>query len=178
MEAHKFEMLRTASESAHPGYGGWLFDTWMSLNTDYFEGKLEAIAIIWGRIGRTCRLSHFDPGMGRITLQSTLLSPLTNNGCRYQILDLQLAQDALLHAMMHQAIYQELGHDGSARSRQTAHSNPAWVAQVKRIAPLLGHRLYATGLLEQKTPDRELLADWPYAARSTTYYALAVRSLL
>jgi hypothetical protein len=39
----------------------------------------------------------------------------------------------MLHAMIHQAIYQALGHDGSARARQTAHGNPAWVAEVMSV---------------------------------------------
>ena len=177
MDKPKFEILHTASELAHPGYGGWLFDTWASLNIDYFESNLEPIAVIWGRIGRTCRLSHFDPGMGRVTLHTSLLSPLTTNGYQYQILDPRLAQDALLHAMMHQAIYQGLGHDGSARSRQTAHNNQAWIAEVKRIAPLLGHSVNACSMLEQETPDRQVLADWPYTARSPTYYSSRVRTL-
>ena len=177
MDQDKFEVLRTAAKVAHPGYGGWLYDTWAALNHDYFDGELEAIALIWGRIGRTCRLSQFDPGLMRITLHTSLLSPLTSRDARYNVLDPLLAQDTLLHAMMHQAIYQRLGCDGCERARQTAHNNPAWVAEVRRIAPLLTHNVKACRFFGQCALDWRTLAEWPFVARSVSYYSPMTHAL-
>jgi hypothetical protein len=178
VDRQKYEILRHASQLAHPGYGSWLYDTWSALNRDCFGSALQVVAIIWGRIGRTCHLSQFEPGMARITLCTSLLSPITNNGDRYCILDQRLAQDTLLHAMMHQAIYERLGHQGSERTGQSAHNNPAWMQEVKRITPLLPHNAKACWILEHHKLDRQTLAGWPYTTRSLNYYSKQVQALI
>ncbi len=196
----KFTLLRQASELSHPRYGAWLFDTWEGHNQAYFAGKLEVIPIIWGLTPHGHTLGYFSPTIPRITLHESLVSPQGDAWGIRRILGERFASDVLLHEMIHQSIHQRLGHDGCGERKPgwcTSHNNPHWVAEVNRIAPLLGLRANAVVIRQARvkepgapgkgkvtwyTPDgymtRDELSHWPHSVRPDGYYEPEAQELV
>jgi len=186
----KFDLLRTASELSHPGYGAWLFDSWAELNQRYFEGELHVIPIIWGLIPHGHNLGHYDHSIPRITLHTSLLKPAGDAWGLQRLLGPVFAADVLLHEMMHQAIFQRLGHDGREKPTQTSHNNPAWCAEINRIAAVLGLPANAAVVTQRRVEgkvkwvadegkmSRDELARWPHKSRPADYYEVGALLLM
>lgn len=198
MQKEKFELLSMASEIAHPGYGAWLFDTWHAHNVTYFSGALDVIPIIWGLTPHGHTLGHFSLDIVRITLHTSLLQPKDRAWGIARILGPKFASDVMLHEMIHQAIHQRTGTNGAGPcAAHTSHNNPAWVAEVNRIAPLLGLPANAAMTTQKRVkPDgkpgngkvtwytepgcmtRLELSRWPYLSRPFGYYEPEAAALL
>ena len=180
-----FDILRTASELAHPQYGAWLYDTWAIHNDDYFDNELHVIPIHFGLTPHGAKLglcSNQEP-LRRITIHQSLLEPSSDKPWQLLTLGERFASDVLLHEMIHQVIFQRHGHDGNVEGQgNSSHNNTFWCAEVNRIAPMLGLPANAA-LTRRKRIDgkpkwvvddgmmtRGELSSWPHSATSEAFY--------
>lgn len=195
-ETEKFSILKQAASITFGQYGVWLFDTWKSHNEQYFDNQLQVIPLTFGLLPHGKALGNFthknEAGYSLITLHKSLLDP---QGDAWQILPLlgqRFASDVLLHEMIHQAVYQQYGHDGSSLEKffgSSSHNNPAWCDEVNRLAPMLGLSFKAQVVKRQRVenPDtgkktklawqvsdgyleRAELATFPHCVTAETYY--------
>jgi hypothetical protein len=173
--------LVVAQESWGPK-GVWAYDTYTFINERYFFGLLPWPHIIWGLTphGRCLALTaggvepdgalappllllHYsilggtekrDPWRKSFHLDPSYLGPA-------------LAFDVLLHECIH--VYIRYCRGGG--SGPTSHNDPKWVAEVNRLAPLLGMQGVQAGLSKVKrvpNPQRESNARSP-ATKVTRY---------
>jgi hypothetical protein len=175
-----FETLRTAAAIMWREYGAWAYDTWASHNDAYFDGALEPPGIVWGLSPNNRRLSNYDTHFGVITLYSGLLESEESNLWGLEAwLAQDLARDVLLHAMIHQKA-------GTSGCNYRSHNNEAWVAEVNRIAPLIGLRANAQVIPQMRKGQsllwvakeggmrRRELSGWPLLSRPEDHYSPAI----
>lgn len=195
----KFELLRAAAIASYPtieglgNIGGWAYDTWETHNWQYFDGVLNPCAIIWGLTPHGAKLGFYSGWLNRITLHESLVDPkfdkLNSSGGKHvwgqqaDAFGALYASDVLLHEMIHQKIHQIYGHDGSQEGGNSSHNNPLWVAEVNRLAPLLGLSCQAE-VIRQKRIDKKVqwhtppgiltraeLSSFPYCLHQEGYGA-------
>jgi hypothetical protein len=193
-ETEKFNILRTATNLTFPRWGAWLYDTWKSHNETYFDGQLKVIPLYFGILPHGAKLGLYHSGdYPRISIHQSLLDP---SGDAWQILPLlgeRFASDVLLHEMVHQAIYERYGHDGSELDKfsgASSHNNPAWCAEIVRLASMIGlgsikaQPVRRTRLDNAQTGkkgkpswqpapgylDREQLSSFPHCLTNEAYY--------
>jgi hypothetical protein len=141
---------------AHRRRGVWVYQAFDWVNRTYFADELPVpliqIAITpWGGcLGYTAL--RRDPEQGRadheqapvVTLHPSLweAAPASSPGLERQVwkiparyLGPRFALDVLVHELMHVSVEYRLGGRGGGTS---SHNNPAWIAEVNRLAPLLG----------------------------------------
>jgi hypothetical protein len=95
----------------------------------------------------------------RIWLHPALLGGATTEmpwGINPACLGLRYALDVLLHECIHVAV----AHLHGGQSGPTSHNDPAWIAEVNRIAPLLGF-----GLTAGRSTTRRVPTDGPPGPR-------------
>jgi len=175
----------------------WAYETWEHHNRTYFNGELEVGHIEWHKAVPYGRCLGFQSGWrNTIALFESLLR-FKKTGRYWKSGDgtgrEMLVSDILLHEMIHQSIYQRLGHHGcghdAKRGRCTSHNNEHWVEHVNRIAPLLELSENAAVIKQKRVKEpgtkgpgaviwhepaemmtRKQLSTWPYSARSAGYY--------
>jgi len=120
----------------------WAYDEWTRHNLIYFDGRLQIGQIVWGLTPYGACLASFSYWRNLITLHESLIEPSENwqGGLTGRE---RIASDILLHEMIHQFIYQKLGHfgcgyDTKRRSTCTAHNNIEWAARGKPPRAMLG----------------------------------------
>lgn len=183
-----FAALRHTAGLLWGDSGRWLYDTWAAHNIRCFGGRLAPVAIDYGLTshGRALGIFHHTDAPGRlprITMHRSLLEPKGNAWHMCLLLGERLAADVLLHEMIHQAIQQELGHNGATKSSWTSHMNPAWVDEVNRLSPLLGLPALAAMPRRMRIPGqptvwavepgqltRRELSTWPHSITAPGYY--------
>ena len=174
-----FEQLKALGLEQFGDVGAWAYDEWRSLNRAFFEGRNHPGAIAWQAADAGESLGSYAAAENVIYLFKGLVRP------RYPTpmaewclthLNRRLASDVLLHEMMHQKIQQTGGWQGA-----DCHVNARFVAEVNRIAPLIGlevfARVSASGVDASRRPPgdgqslnyREL-AHFPYFSRPYNYY--------
>jgi hypothetical protein len=119
--------------------GVWGYEAFEFINATYFAGSLPWPLIQWaltahgGCLGKTCA----RPDAPVITLHPSLLGG-TEKDDPWRIQPAWLgpcyAFDVLLHETMHVSVDCVIGRGGG----DSSHNNPGWIAEVNRIAPLLG----------------------------------------
>jgi len=179
-----FATLRTAAGIMWEEFGLWAYDTWAAHNAAYFRDELRPAGVIWSLTPHGHALGYCEMRRdGAITLHKSLIESDGNPWHMGAWLGAALAADVLLHEMIHQAIFQRLGHNGEGIS---SHNNEHWVSEINRIAPLLGLPANAAVIRQKRvdgkvtwyTPDghmtRAQLATWPHSARPDGYYPDAV----
>jgi hypothetical protein len=136
--------LRSACRSVAGHYYGdkgvWAYDCFEALNATFFGGTLPWPCILWGLtahggcLGQTCSRNARAPVivLHPSTLKGTGRRPPW--GLPRLWLGQAYALDVLLHELMHVSVDYCLG----GGSGPTSHNNTAWVAEVNRLAPLLG----------------------------------------
>jgi hypothetical protein len=175
-----FGILKTSATIMWAEYGEWAYDTWVDYNATYFDNRLAPAGIIWAVPPRDRFLSHYDCDRQIITLHSDLLESSEANPWGLQgWLNIALASDALLHAMIHQLT-------GTGGSYFNAHNNTVWVSEVNRIAPALGLRANAALIPQKKTTGSvhwvpqdgcmsiHEMARWPILSRPERHFEATV----
>lgn len=124
----------------HGEPGRWAYDTFEEINRAYFDNTLPWPLIQWaitphgGCLGLTRRIGARPPV---ITLHPSLLGVSEKRrpwGIDAKYLGYKYAWDVLLHESIHISVRYLLG----GADGPTSHNNPQWVAEVNRIAPLIG----------------------------------------
>jgi len=146
-EAQKFEILKASGELIWGPWGAWAYDTWAELNKQYFDNKLKIGGIIWGLTPHGGALGIYFPRHNLIVLHTMLAE--RRNWHPWDIKgDDAYARDVLLHEMIHMSIRQSgvlVGKDH--------HNNPAWAAEINRVAKLLGIDVHAECIKQRRVRD-------------------------
>lgn len=134
--------MRHVAAAAYGPRGRWAYASFDVINERYFDGELSTPWIQWAITPHSACLG--STGVRRdavpvITLHPSILGgtekkdpwevPARHLGRAY-------AFDVLVHELMHVAVVLHRGH--VTKPGETSHNNPAWIAEVNRIAPLLG----------------------------------------
>jgi hypothetical protein len=116
------------------------------LNATYFDGTLPWPLVLWGLTphGACLGATRVHGAAPIITLHPALLGgnePATPWGIEARWLGPAFVCDVLLHECLHLAVHTHYG--GATGS--TSHNSPEWVAEVNRLAPLLGFPEFVAG---------------------------------
>jgi hypothetical protein len=130
--------LRLVATYFDGDHGQWAYNTFDAINAAYFEGRLPTPLIRWsltphgGCLGLTRATDR-----PIVTLHPSLLGG-TERVNPWDIspdwLGVAYAFDVLLHETIH--VCQYVLHGGG--TGPTSHNNDVWIAEINRIAPLLG----------------------------------------
>jgi hypothetical protein len=128
--------------------GRFAYAAWDHINANYFGGRLPETFILWdltdhGNALGWCRSQRDGPPI--IKLHPALVMPAAEEpwGIVRAHLGYVYAYDVLLHECIHASVEYLLGGcDGIPgwKSYWSCHNNPLWIAEVNRIAPLLGYQ--------------------------------------
>jgi hypothetical protein len=170
--------------------GRWAYQAFDYINRTYFDGGLPTPLILWTITEYGACLGLTRPSTPAfIRLHPALLGARrTANpwGVPAAHLGVRLAFDVLLHECIHAAIDARWG--GWAGRGPTSHNNELWIAEVNRIAPLLGLTLTAARSTTKRVPvedgatgprgkprtkvERTTEGDVPFAAVAKFPYAV------
>ena len=179
------EALAVAAEIIHPRVGRWTYETWAELNENLWDGELPICGIQWGLTPHGSAHGLWSGSQNTITLHKSLIEPKGNAWGIAHKMGERYAADVLLHEMMHQYIDVVLGvRDGgeSESPSKSSHNNPYWVAEVNRIAQLLGLDCKAQVVKQRRVNGRvkwaprdgamtmSELGSFPHCVRSGSYY--------
>jgi hypothetical protein len=119
--------------------GLWAYDLFDAVNAAYFGGELPQPQIRWAITphGGCLGLTHWGDTPPVITLHPSLLGGTEKPnpwGVDPAWLGESYAFDVLLHEAIHVSQHYRLG----GGIGPTSHNNTAWIAEVNRLAPLLG----------------------------------------
>lgn len=152
------QAYRVVANHVYRGLGQFAYLAFDHINANYFEGKLPETLILWdlteyGHSLGWCRSPEDGPPI--IKLHPSLVYPSmadkrglpaelsTVFGYAAALFGWCFAYDVLLHECVHVSEGYLLGGYErllGVRSYWTCHNNPLWVAELNRIAPLLGYR--------------------------------------
>jgi hypothetical protein len=131
---------RIVAKTFYGDDGLWLCNAFEAINRAYFEDELPYphLTIEITAHGRCIAWCHSDSSRPpRIAIHPTLFEfREIENPWRIPTawLGKPLAFDALLHECLHVSVHYRLG----GAKGPTSHNNPQWIAEVNRLAPLLG----------------------------------------
>jgi hypothetical protein len=131
---NNLEILQAAAYISDGWYGLWAYQKWEDFNKVYFGGQLVVGGIYWGITPHGKSYGFFEGWRNGITLHMSLIDPNGRDPWgQGKLMGERMAEDVLVHEMMHQAIYQR----GGDPSRFT-HNSQLWCNEVNRMIPLLG----------------------------------------
>jgi hypothetical protein len=194
-ETERFLLLREVAELYDPKVWPWAYDTWQSLKGKYFPGNLEVGPIEWGLTEWGGCLGYFTPEVNKITLHKSLLDPCSRAWGYRGLLGERMTEDVMLHEMLHQKIFQELGY---CADKFGCHNFEPWCDEINRLNPLLGLEGKATVSRQRRIKEPEKkgngkvkwmptgdgtmtlkqLATWPHSLRPEGYYEESCREML
>jgi hypothetical protein len=133
------EMARIVARHYHGKRGQWAYEAFDYINATYFGSALPTPLIVWaltphgGCLGLTRNSQGHHPA---VALHPSLLGSTQDApwGVPSHLLGITYAFDVLLHECMHINVDYILG--GS--TGETSHNCAEWIAEVNRIAPLIG----------------------------------------
>jgi hypothetical protein len=154
---------RTIADHVYGRLGRFAYAAFDYLNATFFQGKLPETLLLWdltdhGHFLGWCRSSAEGPPI--IKLHPALVAPAARPPDEpvwhmpLSWFGWCLAYDVLLHECVHASVDYLLGgweYLLGQRSYWSCHNNPVWVAEVNRIAPLLG---YTGDAFTMKLPRR------------------------
>lgn len=146
---YDFDFYRQAAHAFYGELGTWAYDTWAELNTMYFEGRNLPGPITWELTPYGAANGLYWPEQNKIHLHTKFLRTPDE-------VPKEQAYYVLLHEMIHQRIQQLYG---DIRNGGTSHNNKHWVAEVNRIAPLMGLDVKAT-IITQRRVNGIRTRDW------------------
>jgi hypothetical protein len=177
--------LRTAGKTFFNELGEWSYDKWEELNNLYFDGKLDAGAIIWGLTPHGSYLASYSTIDNQITLHTSLVEPKSDSPWNMgSLLGEKFGEDVLLHEMIHQYLRQN-GYTG-----KESHNCEEWCGEIIRISKLMGIEIKAkrikqkrvrevgqkTGngkvqwVVEEGHLNRKEISSFPHSIRPTGFY--------
>ena len=135
---------KLVAETYFGDHGRWLYDAFAAINEQIFDGELPCPLItieITPHSGCLAWCSSSDERPPRMAIHPTLFGVREDGekspwGVPPSWFGKRFVFDALLHECIHASVHYRLGgHDGPS-----SHNNEPWIAEVNRIAPLLGFR--------------------------------------
>jgi hypothetical protein len=148
------EACRLIARTYYGDKGAWAYEVFDFVNATYFAGALPWPHIVWGLTahGHCLGFTRVGGSPPIITLHSSLLRGTEKKnpwGVDPAWLGTCFAFDVLLHECIHVQIDYRLG-GWQAVGGKTSHNNSLWVAEVNRLAPLLGLDGISAGLSKTK----------------------------
>ena len=145
--------------------GVWAYEAFDYINAAYFGGGLPTPAIQWGITAHGACLGQTTSSARPpvVTLHPSLLggSEKVNPwGVSPALLGVAYAFDVLLHECIHVNVEYLLG--GWRAVGESSHNNSQWIAEVNRLAPLLGLAGVVAG---RSVSKREPVAEAPPTVR-------------
>ena len=141
--------LRIAATTFFNGLGGWSYDKWEELNNLYFDGKLDAGAIIWGLTPHGSYLASYSTIDNQITLHTSLVEPKSDSPWNMgSLLGEKFAEDVLLHEMIHQNLRQIKKYRG-----KESHNCSEWTEEIVRISKLMGIEIKAKPVKQKRVRE-------------------------
>jgi len=133
--------VRRVAEAYFGERGRWAYVAFDWINAHLFERQLPLPFIAWEITahGGCLGLTHSSDAPPVITLHPSLLGgteSVTPWGIDAAELGWAKAFDVLIHEAMHVSVGYRLRY--VTKKSQTSHNNPAWLAEVERIAPKIG----------------------------------------
>jgi len=133
--------------------GVWAYEAFDFINAAYFGGQLPTPAIQWGLTphGGCLGLTTSSARPPVVMLHSSLLGGTEKKnpwGVSPALLGVAYAFDTLIHECIHVSVEYCLG--GSWGKGESSHANPLWIAEVDRLAPLVGLGGVQSGLNKPK----------------------------
>jgi hypothetical protein len=137
-EIHVRELLRLIADHFDGPKGIWAYDAFDVINDYFFDANLPTPKIQWALTahGRCLALTSIR-AKPIVTLHPSLFGGTESENPWHvpgRWLGALYAFDVLLHEAIHIAQY--ILHDGGVGP--TSHNNTAWIAEVNRLAPMLG----------------------------------------
>lgn len=163
--------------------GAWLYQAFDWINATLFGNELPCPFILTGLTphGHALGFTRVSEPRPTITLHPSLWGGAEERkpwGIPSDLLGPRYALDVLTHEAIHVSVRYRLGWTRPA-SWVTSHDNPAWVAEVNRIAPLIGLAGVEAGMRKSRrfgtTVRRVSTGNIPYQA--VTMFPHAVRKL-
>jgi hypothetical protein len=136
------EALRLVTKAYMGNRGLFALEAFDFINASYFDGKLPQPLILWGLTAHGSCL-----GLTQVRERPVIqLHPSLLGGTEKQTpwnmpaehLGRLAAFEVLVHECIHVSVSYVLGGWHHLTGAKSAHNNPLWVAEVNRLAPLLG----------------------------------------
>lgn len=195
-ESERFELLRQVAELYDPLVWSWAYDTWKILNEKYFNGELKVGPIEWGLTEHGRSLGRYTAVVNKITLHTSLLKPHSSAWNYTGLLGERMAEDVILHEMLHQSIFQKLRTTRDEKGR--CHNYQPWCDEINRLNPLLGLPGIATISKQRRIKEKGIkgngkakwmpsgdgtltlkeLSSWPHSLRPEGYYEASCKEML
>ena len=195
-EAERFELLYEVAELYDPIVWPWAYDRWQDLNQKYFGGLLKVGPIQWGLTEHGHFLGSYLQDTNKITLHTSLIQPQSSAWGSRGLLGERMAEDVILHEMIHQHIYQTLG--TTRDNKGQCHNFEPWCDEINRLNPLLGLDGKATVTKQKRVKEegakgngrvtwvrsgdgtltRKQLSSYPHSLRPREYYEASCQEML
>lgn len=176
------QACRIIAAHYHGKRGAWIYDAFDWINANLFAGELPYPLLVLGLtahggcLGWTASPANKPP---TIMLHPSIWGGTEKDdpwGIAPDILGTRYAFDVLIHECMHVSVKYRLGGPSAGDS---SHNNPEWIAEVNRIAPLIGlSDVYAARSIVKrkgKKIHRDCVGNIPFVAAAR--FPHAVRKL-
>jgi len=186
-ESKKFKLLREVSQLHDPSIGPWAYDTWQLLNEKYFNGELKVGPIVWGLTVHGTAVGYYTEEINKITLHPSILKPFSRAWRCEGLLGEKMAEDILLHEMVHQNIFQVFNLTRFEHGQ--CHNFGPWCDEINRLNPMMELQGKATMSTKRRvkvgengsrkviwipqddgTLTKKQLCSWPNSLRPIGYY--------
>jgi hypothetical protein len=138
--------LDLVADYYNPRFGRWAYRAFDAINSTFFDGRLPRPLIQWaltphGHCLGLTRAKFNEPYGPIITLHPSIMAPNAGQDetgpwdVDWQWFGPLYAFDVLIHESIHVAQHAIHGPDDW---RESSHNCPSWIAEVNRLAPMLG----------------------------------------
>jgi hypothetical protein len=133
------EALRIVARNYDGPRGVWAYDMFDTINATFFRGELPQPKIQWAITphGGCLGLTRSGGALSMIALHPSLLGG-TEKPNPWGIDPVWLGELYALDVLIHEATHVAQRYLLGGGERPTSHNNTAWIAEVNRLAPLLG----------------------------------------
>jgi hypothetical protein len=138
------DACRAVAQHYHGALGVWVYQAFEWINAMLFFDELPYPLIVLGLTAHGKCLAWTRSPLAELKPPTILLHPSLWGGTERvdpwkipaDLLGPRYALDVLIHESMHVSVAYRLGY--APTRRESSHNNPAWIAEVNRIAPLIG----------------------------------------
>jgi hypothetical protein len=176
------EACHLVAEHYHGKRGRWIYQAFDWINDTLFAGELPCPLLVLGLTAHGGCLGWTQSSIAKpptIMLHPSIWGGTEKEdpwGIPPDILGARYALDVLLHESMHVSVNYRLGGPSAGDS---SHNNPEWIAEVNRIAPLIGLPgvQAACSAVKREGKKTRRVCDGNIPLRAAARFPYAVREL-